>query len=90
MHVVLDARMLDSGGIGTYLKNLILKLKAYPLRLELLVTEQSLKKHSFLIEYDCRVFNTPIYSIKEQYLSPKSSPIAISSGLLILMFHFYL
>ena len=74
MHVVLDARMLDSGGIGTYLKNLILKLKAYPLRLELLVTEQSLKKHSFLIEYDCRVFNTPIYSIKEQYLFPKIIP----------------
>ena len=71
-HICLDTRMLESGGIGTYLKALISKL---PYKLSLLVTKELEKKHPSLKAHNLILCKSPIYSIQEQlelpFLIPK-------------------
>lgn len=71
MKLVLDARMIDSSGIGTYLQNLIPFLeKNYSLTL--LGSPKKLRSFG----YTCPIisFTAPIYSIQEQLLFPLKIP----------------
>lgn len=65
MDLCIDARMIDSGGIGTILKKLIPSLSASPFRTTLLTTaSQKVGK----------ICKAPIYSIREQFSLPYSIP----------------
>ncbi len=66
--------MLNSGGIGTYLKNIIIHLKTYPLHMKLLIHPSMHQQYSFLDTLDCIHCNASIYSIKEQWQLPRLIP----------------
>ncbi len=71
MHVVLDARMVKSSGIGRYLQLLIPMLaRNRKIRLTLLGDPAALR------DYPCAViaFHTPVYSPLEQFRYPKVIP----------------
>ena len=70
----LDARMLNSSGIGTYLRNLILGLKDGPFRLHLIIQPSALQKYPWLASFDLIFGDFPIYSIEEQIKLPLLIP----------------
>lgn len=71
--LVIDARMINQSGVGTYIKNLVPKI-TYFFDITLLV------KSSDFLDYDwikrCKIihFNANIYSLKEQLLFPFKIP----------------
>ncbi|WP_342647786.1 glycosyltransferase family 1 protein [Mucilaginibacter sp. CSA2-8R] len=72
MHIVIDARMLQSSGIGTYLQNIIEGLRYSGYEITLLGDIEQLYRFSNfarIIE-----FTDPIYSIKEQLKYSKVIP----------------
>ncbi len=63
--VVIDARMLDSSGIGTYIRSLLLRIKeAY--RIRLIVGRESFSEYPEFHCFDPIFVSAPIYSIQEQ------------------------
>ena len=66
--ICLDARMLDSGGIGVYLKRIILGLTSF--RLRLLVFPDAIIKYPWLSPFELLVAPFPIYSVQEQIRLP--------------------
>ncbi len=76
--VCVDARMLSSSGIGTYLRNLLVQLKDAPFRFKLIVRSDALQKHEWPIdclgEFDLIFCDAQIYSIQEQLQLPRLIP----------------
>ena len=66
--------MLDSGGIGTYLKNLLLSFQKTPFRFRLIVHPSALQRHPWLSSFDLILGSFPIYSISEQLQLPLRIP----------------
>lgn len=72
--VCFDARMIFSGGIGTYIKNLILQLKNRSFKVRLLLDPSNLDRCSWLEGFDIIPCRSPIYSIREQIELPFCIP----------------
>ncbi|MFA6119461.1 MAG: glycosyltransferase family 1 protein [Parachlamydiales bacterium] len=73
--ICIDARMLHSAGIGTYLKEIISNLKSSPFKIFLIVTKDLLEKEKdFLNGFEIIILNSRIYSIKEQIFLPFKIP----------------
>ena len=71
--IVIDARMINNSGIGTYLQNIIPNLiKNY--ELILLCGEKEIAGFPWTNKVNVISFNNPIYSIAEQILSPIKIP----------------
>lgn len=66
----IDARMMLSSGIGTYLRNLVVRLAQGPFRLHLIVTKEIVKSVPWLAQFDLIISSLPIYSIEEQIQLP--------------------
>lgn len=67
--IAIDARMINHSGIGTYMKNLInVLLEDY--HLILLGDPSEIKKHIKLGEIEIINFQSPIYSVSEQFIFP--------------------
>ena len=67
--IVIDARMINDSGIGTYLKN-ILPFLFDEFDIVLLGNKNDLLKYFFNYKFQFINFNAPIYSIKEQFFFP--------------------
>lgn len=72
--ICLDARMLDSGGIGTYLKNMIQGFKNGPFKMRLIVRSQALQCYPWLTAHDLIFLDSSIYSVAEQIKLPLVIP----------------
>lgn len=72
--VVIDARMLLSAGIGTYLQNLIPFLKTANFSIKLIVSKKHLQFFPILQEFDLIFLEDGIYSIQEQLKLPQKIP----------------
>lgn len=70
MEICLDARMVSCSGIGTYIRNLITRLKQPPFQLKLIVSPQSLTEWPFLSDFDLIFSQSSYYSIQEQLELP--------------------
>ncbi|MBS3905127.1 MAG: glycosyltransferase family 4 protein [Simkania sp.] len=66
----IDARMVLSSGIGTYLCNLLPLIEHGPFRIRLIIHEAALKKLPWLSRFSLIVLNAPIYSVEEQIKLP--------------------
>lgn len=67
--ICVDARMLHSGGIGTYLRTFLKNLKNPPFDICLMVNRNTLKKlDEFVNNFNLIYLDAPIYSLKEQIL----------------------
>ncbi|MEI6242482.1 MAG: glycosyltransferase family 1 protein [Chlamydiota bacterium] len=74
-HLCIDARMLSNSGIGTYLKNLIPRLKNDPnIMLSLIVHPEAAKKEPWISSYSLLFSSAPIYSLQEQLQLPRIIP----------------
>ena len=71
--IVVDVRMINSSGIGTYLKN-ILPIIAVKFKLILLGNIVELKKFAWAENLELISFEAKIYTLKEQILFPKVIP----------------
>ncbi|MDY7396189.1 glycosyltransferase family 1 protein [Aureibaculum sp. 2210JD6-5] len=71
--IVVDVRMINSSGIGTYLKN-ILPIVATKFNLKLLGNKKEIKKFAWTKNFELIPFEAKIYSPKEQILFPKIIP----------------
>jgi glycosyltransferase involved in cell wall biosynthesis len=72
MHIVIDARMLHSSGIGTYSQNIIEGLRHSGYKITLLGSVEQLERFNNFAE--SIEFSEPIYSIKEQLRYTKLIP----------------
>ncbi len=77
--ICIDARMIKSAGIGTYLKSLLTKLKEKVLENNLkifLIVHSGIKKEKswYSKNFELIFLDAPIYSIKEQFLLPLKIP----------------
>jgi glycosyltransferase involved in cell wall biosynthesis len=68
--VFVDARMMHSTGIGTYLKNVIFHLKNAPFKIKLIVDPSAPEKTPWLNHFDLISCSFPIYSLEEQLKLP--------------------
>ena len=68
--VCLDARLIESGGIGTYIQNMIEKLHALPFRLIVIVPYHMKEQYNALKNIASIRSRTPIYTIREQIFLP--------------------
>jgi glycosyltransferase involved in cell wall biosynthesis len=66
----IDARMINSGGIGTYLKELLLRLAKGPFEISLILNSSFTNKESTILAFERIYCDARIYSIKEQILFP--------------------
>lgn len=73
MHLCIDARLVHSSGIGTYLTHLIPKL-GESFQLTLLVYDKKSLPILWLENFQCIELKAPIYSFKEQILLPLCIP----------------
>lgn len=77
-YITIDCRMINSSGIGTYIKNLVPLVisELNNVRFFLLGNNTELSSAGLLdnLNVDCIEFNAQIYSIKEQLLFPKLIP----------------
>lgn len=72
--ICIDARMIESAGIGTYLKSLLKNLKSNNFKVSLIVKPGVIKREKWLSSFDLIYLDAPIYSIKEQLLLPFKVP----------------
>ncbi len=70
----IDARMVLSSGIGTYLRNLLPYIEQGPFRIRLITGDEQIKKLPWLSRFDLIRLNAPIYSIEEQVKLPLLVP----------------
>ena len=71
--LVVDARMINSSGIGTYLKNILPQVSKY-FNLTLLGNRDELQLFEWTKDLKIIEFNSKIYSLKEQLLYPFKIP----------------
>ncbi|MBI5346332.1 MAG: glycosyltransferase family 4 protein [Chlamydiae bacterium] len=69
--IVIDARMLFTSGIGTYIRNLLLNFNNAPFKIKLIVRSEDIAKEPKLALFDLIKCDDPIYSIKEQFDLPR-------------------
>lgn len=74
MKLVIDLRMINVSGIGTYLKNTVPEIIKIYKEVEVLGNLKELKKFNWADNIKIIEFNENIYSIKEQLLFPKVIP----------------
>lgn len=72
--ICIDARMLDSGGIGTYLKNLIRLFSSAPFKMAALVNPHQLERLGQWQHLEPIAVKAPIYSFSEQSELPFKIP----------------
>jgi glycosyltransferase involved in cell wall biosynthesis len=72
--ICIDARMIMNSGIGTYLKNLIPRIKEGPFSLKIIAHPSCLESWAPLSSYDLILCSAPIYSIQEQLKLPLLIP----------------
>lgn len=72
--ICIDARMLGSTGIGTYLKNLIYHFQKIPFNVKLIVHPSACTTISWLERFELIFCTAPIYSIEEQWKLPVLIP----------------
>nr|NGX29113.1 hypothetical protein [Candidatus Anoxychlamydiales bacterium] len=72
--ICIDARMIESAGIGTYLKSLLKNLKSKNFKISLIVKPRVIERVKWLKNFDLIYLDAPIYSIKEQLLLPFKIP----------------
>lgn len=65
--LVFDARLLDSGGIGTYIKNLLTRLDKKRYKCSFIVHPEAPSRHDWLRQFPLIFSKSPIYSIQEQW-----------------------
>ena len=66
--ICIDARMINHSGIGTYIRNILVRLQKSPYQISLIVDPAS--QYEFPKSFDLILLSTPIYSIKEQLQLP--------------------
>ncbi len=69
-----DARMLLSSGIGTYLRNLLPRIEHSDFKMRLIVNVDAVASLPWLTRFDLIIANIPIYSIDEQLKLPLLIP----------------
>lgn len=76
--IAVDARMIESSGIGTVIQNILKRLivNSKDLFFYVLGDEDILEKYKFLHEVNVEIIScrAPIYSLKEQIIVPKRIP----------------
>jgi len=73
--ICIDARLINSSGIGTYLKELIINLKASNFKIFLIVTNKILKEEKELLKnFHLIILDAKIFSLKEIVLLPFKIP----------------
>lgn len=73
--ICIDARLLNSSGIGTYLKELIKYFSESNLDIFLIVNDKILKEESELLKnFKIIIFNAKIFSLKEFFFLPFKIP----------------
>src|SRR5690349_8243231 len=68
--VCIDVRMAMSSGIGTYIRNLLSRLKEGPFQLRLIANPDTIERWPLLSSFDLLLTRAPIYSIEEQVKFP--------------------
>jgi glycosyltransferase involved in cell wall biosynthesis len=80
--IAIDLRMIDASGIGTYLKNLIplIIVKKPSIYFKLLGKKEQLRKYSWSTSPNVEIiqYDTPIYSLHEQFDLIKKLPQNVS------------
>lgn len=71
--ICVDARMATNSGIGTYIRNLILRL-AKQLPISLLIDQKTLQCCPELSLCECILTEAPLYSLQEQWTLPRLIP----------------
>ncbi len=66
--ICIDARMIKSAGIGTYLTTILQNLKNKPFEISLIVNSKELINEKEFKNFNLIYLNAPIYSLKEQIL----------------------
>lgn len=74
MKLVIDLRMINTSGIGTYLKNVIPGILEYYEEVVFLGNRSELSEFRWSKPFEIIDFNEKIYSIKEQFVYPKIIP----------------
>ncbi len=69
-----DARMLLSSGIGTYLRNLLQRMQGGSFHLKLIVHPDAPQKLPWIKDFELIFCDAPIYSISEQLQLPRIVP----------------
>jgi glycosyltransferase involved in cell wall biosynthesis len=68
--ICIDVRMAFNSGIGTYVRNIIQRLKKSPVKLRLLANEEIVIKWPQIQDCDLILSKIPLYSIEEQLKLP--------------------
>jgi glycosyltransferase involved in cell wall biosynthesis len=74
MKLVIDLRMINSSGIGTYLKNVVPGILRLYKEVIFLGNTEELKKFNWVKNHQIIHFDAKVYSIKEQLIFPKIIP----------------
>ena len=72
--IVVDARMIEISGVGTYLQNLLSRLIDAPMRWRALLPPNVYERFSWLKKIDCIFLQTRFYSTREQWDLPRFIP----------------
>jgi len=72
--VCIDARMIGCSGIGTYIQNLLERLKNRSFELIPIVSRSALAEFEFLEDFPCIFLEDKHYSLKEQINLPRKIP----------------
>jgi glycosyltransferase involved in cell wall biosynthesis len=70
----IDARMIESSGIGSYIQNVIKSFLGVDYKICVLIAPKKYEKFPFLKNFYCITCPFPIYSIKEQIFLPLYIP----------------
>jgi glycosyltransferase involved in cell wall biosynthesis len=68
--ICIDARMINHSGIGTYVRNLLIRLQHTPYQISIIADPASIPKCEFIKTFDIISLSAPIYSIEEQIKLP--------------------
>jgi glycosyltransferase involved in cell wall biosynthesis len=65
-----DARMINHSGIGTYIRNILMRFQDFPHEVSVIVGPEAAAEHAFLRAFKLIETSAPIYSIEEQLKLP--------------------
>ncbi len=68
--ICIDARLILNSGIGTYLRNLLIRLKSAPFRITLILPKHAVAKLEWLSSFELIFSDLAIYSLQEQAALP--------------------
>lgn len=68
--ICIDVRMAFCSGIGTYIRNVVSRLKSGPFKLRLMTSKEVVEKWDGIKHFDLILTSAPIYSVQEQVQFP--------------------